>query len=37
MMQRLKVVAVKAVTEDVDRVVLVVDVAISILLNSAPV
>jgi hypothetical protein len=37
MMQRLKVVAVKAVKEDVDRVVLVVDVAISILLNSAPV
>jgi hypothetical protein len=30
-------VAVKAVKEDVDRVVLVVDVAISILLNSAPV
>lgn len=36
MMQRLKVVAVKAVKADVDRVVLVADVAISILLNSAP-
>ena len=37
MMQRLKVVAVKVVKADVDRVVLVADVAISTLLSSVPV